>query len=72
MYVIPDEPFGLSDVRKRHAFLKRKHVFGFVEDEDEDDSDALRVSVPSLKVTWFVRPRPRLLITSPPPPATRL
>ena len=30
-HFIPDEPFGLGDVRKRHRFLRLKHVFGFVE-----------------------------------------
>jgi hypothetical protein len=44
VWYIPAEPFGLSDVRKRHKFLRLKHVFGFMEDDDDDDgSDALRV-----------------------------
>ena len=43
VYAIPTEPFGLSDVRKRHKFLRAKHVFGFVEDEDDDEDDSVRV-----------------------------
>ena len=45
-WAIPAEPFGLADLRKRHRFLRLKHIFGFIEDDDDgdsDDFDALRV-----------------------------
>lgn len=39
-HVIPDEPEGLHDIHMRHKHLLLKHVFGFLEDDDEADEES--------------------------------
>lgn len=40
-YITPDEPGDLNDIKARHKFLVKKHIHGFVEDEDDDDDEGM-------------------------------